>query len=73
MMVIRSGEFGGRIFPADRCTWVEQVPTGGRGYSITNAFFYTGLSGTEGETATSIGDPELGFIGKSGRFVEISA
>ena len=64
MMVIKDG--AGVIYPADLCTW-EQVDNGGfNGYDITNVLFYgtgTGVAKT---------GCELGFIGKSGRFVQIT-
>ena len=75
MMVIRSGT-NGNIFPADRCTWAQSVqPDGTSNYSIENAVFYPGASVdgvlglTSPATHVTIGNPELGYIGKSGRFV----
>ena len=56
------------IFPADRCTW-RTGPDGARGYRIDQAVFYDGV--TAG--GTPIADPALGYIGKSGRFVEIAS
>ena len=83
MMVIRAQNSGDRgipaasgnnfnIFPADRCTW-RQVDTTefSGGYSITAARFI-GLGGDTANTALTLSNPELGFIGKSGRFVAIS-
>ena len=86
MMVIRgtvSGTFTGagfadgdtRIFPADRCVW-EQIDDTVGGYSIQNVEF-VGLTHTPGGTPTTgryvpLTDASLGFIGKSGRFVEIA-
>ena len=63
-----------RIFPADRCVW-EQVDDATGGYSITNASF-VGLTHTPGATPAQgryilLTDAQLGFIGKSGRFVAI--
>lgn len=55
------------IFPADRCTW-RVGADGARGYRIDQAVFYNGV--TAG--GTPIADPALGYIGKSGRFVEIA-
>ena len=61
-----------RIFPADRCVW-SQVDDATGGYSIDNATF-VGL--THSNTTTGryviLTDAQLGFIGKSGRFVAIS-
>ena len=55
------------IFPADRCTWTQlNDPQGG--YLIDDAYFWDGTT-TGG---TTIDNPRLGFIGKSGRFVEIA-
>ena len=66
MLVVKDSS--GVIYPADRCTWVESAAAGG-GYSIGTAKFYDGA--TAGGTALT--SPELGFIGKSGRFVKISS
>jgi len=55
------------IFPADRCTW-RSGPDGDRGYRVDQAVFFDGV--TAG--GTPIVDPALGYIGKSGRFVEIA-
>jgi len=55
-------------FPADSCTW-RTGPDGDRGYRIDQAVFYDGA--TAG--GTPIADPALGYIGKSGRFVEIAS
>lgn len=52
------------IYPADMCTWVQTEVAGG--YTVTSAnFFGTGA-------AVAITAPELGYIGKSGRFVKMS-
>ena len=74
MMVIR-GNIGtaaqgvpagdGQIFPADRCVWVQQANPNG-GYNIASAVYQAGGNAIE------ITDPVLGYIGKSGRFVEIA-
>jgi hypothetical protein len=65
MLVIKN-ETSGVIYPADLCTWKEAAASGG-GYSINTANFYgTGA-------AVSIATPVLGHIGKSGRFVKMSA
>ena len=80
MMVIRGTsslpEGGGtavarvNIHPADRCTWTQSDAPDGNGYVIANAWFYPGAGGAGSDLA--ITDPELGFIGKSGRFVRIA-
>lgn len=52
------------IYPAEFCTWVEGSVSGG--YTVTSVnTFITG-------TAVAIADAELGYIGKSGRFVKLS-
>lgn len=52
------------IYPAETCTWVE-IPLA-NGYDIGSVNTYaTG-------TAVAIAAAELGYIGKSGRFVKIS-
>lgn len=53
------------IYPAETCTWVQTEGQGG-GYDITTVKTY--ISGS----AVAIAAAELGFIGKSGRFVKIS-
>jgi len=55
------------IYPADRCTW-RVGPDGSSGYRIDQALFFDGV--TAG--GTTILNPALGYIGKSGRFVEIA-
>ena len=56
------------LFPADRCVWrTEQNSTGG--YNVIEAEFVP----PGGTTYTPISNPTLGYIGKSGRFVEISS
>lgn len=64
---------GTHIFPADRCTWRQSTATGG-GYNIDGAVFWGGFGdGQSNRTgAITISSPRLGFIGKSGRFVEIA-
>ena len=59
------------IFPADRCVWSQQVGVGGDGYQIGTVFFFPG-AGTTG-AATIVTEARLGYIGKSGRFVEIAS
>ena len=69
MMVILGTNTSGdqTIYPADRCTWEQETRTNGQGYSINNASFHPGNA-----AATTIPSPRLGYIGKSGRFVEIA-
>ena len=59
----------GRIYPADRCTWTERYDEARQQYIILSPQFY-GL----GASATNLddSDTQLGYIGKSGRFVGIS-
>lgn len=68
MMVIR-GTLGGTantILPADRCSWIQAVDTNG-GYNVGTVLFYDGVVAGASVTAAN-----LGFIGKSGRFVAIA-
>jgi hypothetical protein len=53
------------IYPAETCTWVE-IPSTGSGYDIGTVKTY--ISGT----AVAIAAAELGYLGKSGRFVKMS-
>ena len=53
--------------PADRCVWTQVDNGGSAGYDIANARVFTATA----EVAVS--SPELGYIGKSGRFVKITA
>lgn len=55
------------LYPADRCVWSQHQHDSGRGYYIGNAFFYPGNAARE-----QINLPELGYVGKSGRFVKIA-
>lgn len=66
---VENGSF--KLFPADRCTWTTQYNATTRNYEITIAEFYPG----NGNAASLNGTNrvvELGYIGKSGRFVEIT-
>ena len=65
MMVLRDS--AGVIYPADRCTWTQTQVGGTGGYVIATATFYPGNA-----VGSAITDPELGFIGKSGRFVKVA-
>ena len=64
--VVDNATEGGDIFPADRCTWTQEANPDG-GYAITNAAFWAGDGSSQ-----IIQNPKLGYIGKSGRFVEIA-
>ena len=52
------------IHPADRCVWDQSQQMGTSNYEIGTAYFVRG----NGEYSL-ITNPELGYIGKSGRFV----
>ena len=70
-----TGAQTGIIFPADRCTWQFQYNAADNQYELIRAA-YSG--NTEPGTARiartySIGNPVLGTIGKSGRFVPFTA
>ena len=60
------------ILPADRCTWTYGYNPTSRQYQISNVNFFstetTDLIGTIPNTF----DSQLGYIGKSGRFVAIA-
>ena len=53
------------VYPADRCRWNSSY--NGNNYVVHEATFYPG-----GGTGQALINPRLGFIGKSGRFVEIA-
>ena len=82
MMVIQGtiGTDTNRIYPADRCFWSQTSNTTANGistgYSIDTAFFLPGASvaigGQGAATIHEITNPRLGYIGKSGRFVEMA-
>ena len=55
------------IYPADRCTWTEHSDA--NGYHIEAPMFVTDSAAAIGATGDTI---ELGYIGKSGRFVSVS-
>ena len=76
MMVIRGtlqANFQGitqgnpHLFPADRCVWNQGDATNREGYRIDTAYFFPGNA-----DAVQVMNPQLGYIGKSGRFVEIA-
>ena len=54
-------------FPADRCVWSQSYNANTRQYTITSARFFGITAG-----GAAITNPELGHIGKSGRFVPIT-
>ena len=62
MLVVK--DTAGKIYPADLCTWVQTDVDGG--YTISTVEFY----GTG--SAVAVTGADLGFIGKSGRFVKLS-
>jgi hypothetical protein len=53
--------------PADTCAWTSSPRSGG-GYQIDKAFFIY----PHGTGSVIITNPTLGYIGKSGRFVEMA-
>ena len=59
------------ILPADRCIWTQSANSSG-GYDIS-AVHYADGSGAPTSLAGTGRTFELGYIGKSGRFVQISA
>ena len=54
-------------FPADRCVWSQSYNATEDQYQITGARFIGSTA-----PAASITNAELGYIGKSGRFVAIT-
>ena len=60
------------ILPADRCTWTDSgYIAADQQYGISNVNFYPGNAGAVSVTGSNI-DVQLGYIGKSGRFVGIT-
>ena len=62
--------------PADRCTWRIAETTGG-GYSISNVAYFDGNAAAGQDLSTSNTNISasilrFGYIGKTGRFVEIT-
>ena len=62
-----------RTYPADRCVWqTSQIPNR-NGYEVHDVVFYTGATNaTNAPVTIQLDDAELGYIGKSGRFVKIT-
>ena len=60
-----------QVYPADRCTW-HVVPESERANDanrrIESALFHPGNA-----AATTVANPRFGYIGKTGRFVEIAS
>ena len=56
------------LFPADKCVWGQIYDGTAREYQIQGAYFFSG-----NVNAVQIQNPQLGYIGKSGRFVEIAS
>lgn len=70
---ISSGDTETFILPADRCSWQLSAATGG-GYSISNVYYYPGNSvGSDLSVTNATNTYRFGYIGKTGRFVEITA
>ena len=65
----------GVLWPADKCSFESDNLTAG-GYAITNAAFYPGTSvvigGESASAEHTVLNPELGYLGKSGRFVQLA-
>ena len=55
------------LFPADKCVWGQTYDLN-VGYQTQGAYFFSG-----NQDAVQIQNPQLGYIGKSGRFVEIAS
>jgi len=55
------------LYPADRCTWRQTYDDVTNQYLIYDATFYPGNA-----AGITIDEAQLGYIGKSGRFVEIA-
>ena len=55
------------LFPADKVVW-GQTYDPNVGYQTQGAYFFSG-----NQDAVQIQNPQLGYIGKSGRFVEIAS
>ena len=62
------------IFPADRCIWSQTPGPDSRGYLIGTTRFFPGapLTGSSSNNHVVVDNAQLGYIGKSGRFVEIA-
>ncbi len=59
-----------QYIPAEKCTWEIVADTNG-GYSIANVKFFSGNAAVFALTDTNV-SYTFGYIGKSGRFVEIA-
>ena len=62
------------IFPADRCVWGQTAGPDNRGYLVSTVRFFPGapITGAASNNHVVIDNAQLGYIGKSGRFVEIA-
>ena len=71
---IANGSTATYYFPADRCVWQITAHTGG-GYEIANVYVFDGVT-DNGVDATGGANLDVnasfGYIGKSGRFVELA-
>lgn len=66
MLVIQTAN--GNVYPAETCVWrTEQVSTGG--YRLTHFDIHNPNVGTSGTGTAAPTGAQLGYIGKSGRFV----
>ena len=62
--------------PADRCSWQITAHTGG-GYEIASVRFYDGSVADGNDVSATVSgvstvNASFGYIGKSGRFVELA-
>ena len=62
------------IFPADRCIWSQTAAPNRNGYLIGTVRFFPGapLTGAASNNHVVVDNAQLGYIGKTGRFVEIA-
>ena len=62
------------IFPADRCVWTQTAAPNQQGYLIGTVRFFPGapLTGSASTNHVVVDNAQLGYIGKTGRFVEIA-
>lgn len=60
-------------FPADRCVWQTSYNAATNQYQIIDARFYDGVTAAGVDLVVTGFSAHLGYIGKSGRFVPITA
>ena len=59
------------LVPADRCVWTTTYNSTAGAYQLSNVRFYDG-NAANGNALENNHDYQLGYVGKSGRFVGIS-